>query len=250
MKITNNSIKLLLLFFSFVAIFLINGCRKDPCDSAPPLSASFKITEVPYRPYSVDKEPYDTDSVSSVEVKFIANELNANSYEWKIGSDSRTFTGKELQLRFQNTLEKEFDVTLRVVKSNPCFMADTVKTFTRTFYFRPSQLSGTYEGYFSHSSAKALLKIDAGYIHPNYYTSQYPYYATEYAGVLLSGIPIYDTLFISSHGSELLNQRVYVQETMYSDIMNKTLMFPNGGIYFYERNKEITVTLNATEIKK
>jgi len=237
---------LLLLSFS---ILLLTSCTKDPCSDIPPLSASFKITEVPYKLYSLDKEPYNTDSVSSVEVKFIAEEPNAQSYEWKIGSDTRTFTGKELQLRFQNTVQKEFDVTLKVTKANPCYTADTVKTLTRTFYLRPSQLSGTYEGYFNHSNAKTFLRIEADYIHPYYYTWQYPYYATEFAGILLSGIPIYDTLFISSHGSELLNQRVYVEETMYSNILNKSLMLPNGGIYLNGKTKELSITLNVTEIK-
>jgi len=236
---------LLLLSFS---ILLLTSCTKDPCNDIPPLSASFKITEVPVEPIFWNKEPYDTDSISSVDVKFIADEPNAQSYEWKVGSDNRTFTGKELQLSFQNTQEKKFEITLKIVKSNPCFPTDTIKTFTRTFYKRPSQISGTYEGYFSHSNAKALLKIDAEYIHPFYYTWQYPYYATYFAGVLLTGIPNYDTLFISRDGCELLNQRVYVNENMHNHIINKTITYPKGEITFDARTNKIKISLSVEEI--
>lgn len=90
--------------------------------------------------------------IAGTGIQFTASDLNADAYEWRVGTDDRVFTGKYLSLTFDSAYGK-IPVKLTVHKKGidkRCFPKDTgVDTLTQIINIvRPSEskLLGTYIG--------------------------------------------------------------------------------------------------------
>lgn len=150
------------------------SCFKDKaCRDKTPLTGAFKVEEaVGGLGGHVNNDRYDfvtrlvdstdgayyseTDTIiAGQRVLFTALE-EADRYEWTIGSDPRTFEGKQFSLRFFSGVNyysfppTSIGVTLRAFRDDPhCFPEDTFAVQHREVVFVPIQQSailGQYRG--------------------------------------------------------------------------------------------------------
>jgi len=164
--------KVLKLLILLPIVLLLTACpeddpvKPDPCEGKKPVSAEFDIYEVP--PFELPKmwKLYDTDTVSSDEILFVALEENAE-YEWHLGSEvikTKSFSRRQFPKR------TNIPVTL-IVRKNPdtlCYSQDDgIDTLTRRFYtigytddgcWDFEYLSGTYIG-FNTDSKDSLFEV-------------------------------------------------------------------------------------------
>jgi hypothetical protein len=207
----------------FVLLVFVASCRKEKL-SVEKLYAKFQIIEQSYDPAFWGVQLYDTDSVSTGEVSFIADgpDVDSVQYLWQIGTDSRTFKGKSLALDFRYAPTDTITVLLTAIRWNSAYTIQLEKaTVRRTFYLRrKSQILGTFEGSFEDKpKQKVLLKIQDQFIHPLYYESHYD----AYIGLLIStDLPGRDTIFISNSESGHY-------------VFNRKLSFIHNSITIYER---------------
>lgn len=186
----------------FVLLAFATSCRKEKLPIEK-LSAKFQIKEESSDPAFWGVQLYDTDSVSTGEVSFIADgpDVDSIQYLWQIGTDSRTFKGKTLELDFRYSPTDTITVRLTAIRWNAAYTTQLeTATASRTFYLRrKSQMLGTFEGSFDDKpKQKVLLKIQDQFIHPIYYESHYD----AYIGLLIStDMPGRDTIFISNSES-------------------------------------------------
>ncbi|MCZ8070763.1 MAG: hypothetical protein ACK5UP_15965 [Bacteroidota bacterium] len=146
-------VDVLLSVLLVIIIIGLDGCgdepKPDPCVKEKPVSADFLI----YESFGLALDGwknYDTDTVASFGVVFLAVEKNAK-YEWKLGSE--TITTRSF---YRDTYPrgKSIDVSLKVTKSpnTKCFPTDDGVDFKeRTFYATPdygcsSLVTGTFRG--------------------------------------------------------------------------------------------------------
>jgi hypothetical protein len=149
------------LALSTIAITFLQSCH-DECDDARRVSAEFKVYN---ELYYFDKEngksvqkikiiEEDTFMVPSY-VTFEALDPNAQSYEWRIGSDPRKRTGSKVTLLFQDAAvisENPLPVTLKMKKipNSKCLPndpgVDSVTTFIYFLDFDEWPLLGKYRG--------------------------------------------------------------------------------------------------------
>lgn len=130
-----------------IGLICFHSCKpedapQNPCTSSHKVSASFLIQEDwNSNDYGSGQwEYYDSDTLSTVRVKFTANEDGA-TYRWQIGTDTNVFTQKSFSLSFNDYLAahpgyRRFDVRL-IVNRTPdtrCFPDDDgIDTIIRTF---------------------------------------------------------------------------------------------------------------------
>ncbi len=143
-----------LLSVSLVSLIIsLDGCGDEPkpdaCAKEKPVSADFLI----YETFGLTLDGwkyYDTDTIASFGVTFVALEKNA-TYEWTLGSE--TITTRSF---YRDTYPRgtTIDVSLKVTKSpnKKCFPADDGIDFKeRTFYTTTdfgcsSRVNGTFRG--------------------------------------------------------------------------------------------------------
>lgn len=255
MKLPRTGITILLWWCLVLLLMTSLSCEKE--DLPPPqLSAAFQVREVSYNPDFWDVETYDTDSVSTGEVAFLAEEPAADTvlYEWKVGTDSRTFQGRRLELDFSSAPEDPIAVQLTVKRWNKQFTTLLEsRSSTRTFYLRrPPLVLGTFEGYFDDfRSQKLVMKIEADFKHPVYYE----YYDYSYTGLLVTtNLPMRDTLFVSHsegrhyifHRKIPLLDRTIIHFARYQ--FNQWIEDPYGEIVVDPKTRMMTLNIMAKDI--
>jgi PKD repeat protein len=152
--------------FGFFLLIIISSfalsCCKDECKGKSPTSADFKI----YQPVFGNlkyTETNDGDTAVTTSITFSAQDSTlGNTYEWKIGSDDRTFTKREFFLDFRD----KGTVSVRLIvknSGNTCFPSnDGVDTLTKTIYITDDNpWIGNFEGYIE-SKPKEKFIISTG----------------------------------------------------------------------------------------
>jgi hypothetical protein len=255
MKLPKFKVNALFLVVSAVLLTFVLSCKKE---DLPPkqLSAAFEIREVAYNPDFWDIKTYDTDSVSTGEVAFIASEPQADTviYNWKVGTDSRTFQGKRLELDFRSAPEDTIAVQLTVNRWNSTYTTLLEsRTASRTFYLRRKPLVlGTFEGYFSDmQNQKVVMKIQENFKHPIYYKD----YNEDYIGLLIStNLPGRDTFFVANDEGRhyIFHRMIPLRETTivtYAEyVFNRWMLGPVGEIVVDPKTRAITLNVKAREV--
>lgn len=165
----------------------------DPCYGQTAFTeADFKVQEVlgygysdlPYSD-SVDFHVFDTeDTVCRGNFVRFSALMEADRYEWRIGSDPRVFTGSSFQLTFfSNTDDSSFMPTTLMVElkgfrevAQSCFPADTVVTVARPFTIMPrhqSRVPGTFRGV-SSQQPDSTIEVDIFPAHGTYFFDNIP----------------------------------------------------------------------------
>ncbi len=164
MKKTNN-INILGLLLIFCISLIACDCEDptnpdcsnyDPCWELEQPNIDFEMGTVYSDPYYELKFPSDTVLYGTI--YFNANIENAVSYQWKVGTDTRTWNSKEFTLYFNDTDSATLRlapimVTLIVERqpNNLCFPDDDgIDTISKYLHFRSdweSTVWGTWEGY-------------------------------------------------------------------------------------------------------
>ena len=222
------SSKHLLIISTIISAFILNSCKDDcpPCDDPtnpecgnydpnfgqPSADFTMRQSNTPLgwedRPEEI-AEFCDTILVSNPGVLFTAVEEDALRYEWTIGEDNRTFSTREVALRFDdylanpNNVWKPIPVKLKVVKvpDAPHDASDSVYISERFLVFADEWLwNGTFEGYFVHEpNITRRISFD--------FTKVEPFEVPEHTvipcpapcmvdGIFLNGFPPLDTLKI------------------------------------------------------
>ena len=223
-----NGLKFFILLFGYAGIFTLLACKEDnPCDDPTnpdcnnydpnygKPTADFTMRQS-LQPFGWAEKPEeiaefcDTIVAANSGVLFTAKEENALKYKWTIGDDNRTFTTREVALRFDDHLQnpnniwKPIPVKLKVIKvpDAPHNPADSVYTAQRFLVFANEFLwNGTFEGYFEHEPDKKRV-ISYDYTH--YHTWTIPKEESvvgvdvDVEGVMLFGFPQADTLRIEA----------------------------------------------------
>jgi hypothetical protein len=231
------------LLFTF-SLFLIcfYACKKDPIVKEN-VNGSFTVKEVIMNPALSDWEVYDTDSISTRDAIFEAVEpASPNvSYQWKIGTDARTFTTRSVELNFFSSPTSVIDVTLTVTKTNISGQSSplTATTTRKVYLKKPSQVPGIYKGVFhlKNGDDSALLMINKDFSLPSYDE----YWNPGYKGTLItSNHPYYDTMFVSNEWQtqEFLNRKYYV------NVENDMITLSEINKHVNNFKGAISVTLN------
>jgi hypothetical protein len=143
----------LLSRFLVCLIIGLAGCgdnpKPDPCAKEKPVSADFFIYEAFQSGEGLWKN-YDSDTVNSFGVSFVAKEKNA-TYEWTLGAETIT---TQSFYRENYPRGQSIEVSLKVTKkpSKACFPDDdgvdirTRKFFTTKNVRCDSKMNGTYRG--------------------------------------------------------------------------------------------------------
>lgn len=223
----------------------IGSCTKEK--TPKPLTASFQIKEVIWDPDFLAKETYDTDSISTAEVEFVAAELEDStvSYKWNIGTDARIFTQRKFTLNFSTATTDKIDVSLTVQKKDVTGRLIEKKSFTRTFFLnRRPQIEGHFQGFFEGISQKANVYIKGhDFANPGYFNSN---------GILVtSDIVKFDTLFSPCGWNEhvVLNRKIYFDNsTTFNEQANPRLMFPKGSMSLDKDYRTLTLDLILKEV--
>ncbi len=210
----------LFLYILFAGI-LISSCNKKI--EQPELDATFQVREIDLSGLIELYGFYDTDSVSTAEAQLYANEPETplTRYEWKIGTDPRTFTGKSVRLDYRQSPTDHIQVTLTVFKINPSDNTIQTKSTSRIFYIRSSSVPGKYAGYFEGSSQKVEVEIKLDSIMIG---GWYPQKGLR----ISSSLPQFN-LFTKEDEYTLLNSRIYYWgNPLYEN--TSALMSPRGTI--------------------
>lgn len=228
------------IFIPVLAVLF--SCGKE--DIPKPLTASFEIREVIWNPDYFPQETYDTDSVCTPEIQFIASQPKDSTiiYQWKIGTDARIFTQKDFSLNFPPGCDS-IKVILSVQKKGASSNIVEAKTESRTFYFRESQVKGHFQGYFEGVTQKADVYISQNFINPQLYNSK---------GLLMTtNIQRFDSLFSNDDWTEkvTLHRKIYFDwANTIADGINPRVRFPRGTVSLDKDYKTLTVDLTVTEV--
>lgn len=121
----------------------------DPCWDQTEVSAEFEIAEV------IGKFQGDTvyfipsDTVLTGEIRFRAD-LQADSYEWTVGTDPRVFTEREVSLFFTEPTQLWITLIAKREPNSTCFPSDDgIDTVRRRMVVLPIEetaLIGKYQG--------------------------------------------------------------------------------------------------------
>ena len=127
----------------------------DPCwDALPPVSAAFEMAEIIgryQRPNQLPGISYTlTDTaLADNHVRFRA-EQEADSYQWRIGSDPRTFTEREVTLFFPDPTQLTVTLIVKRASRTDCYPEDDgIDTVRRRLVVVPivqSAIVGDYLG--------------------------------------------------------------------------------------------------------
>ena len=134
----------------------------DPCLGAKPFTANFIISENP-------EDSVGTDTVLIYSYITFTAPNKYQVFEWKIGTDPRTFSGNNLNLLFDdvNTQPGELINVQFIGKQfyDPCLPArngknDTVSRNFRIIAWKHSPIIGRFEGFFeSDKSKKEIIEV-------------------------------------------------------------------------------------------
>ncbi len=215
---------------SIYAILLIiiafNSCRKkcydasnidcenyDPCFGKKSINTFFKVSPgnrgFPPPPDWCDLVPTDTFNSSSVLFEIPEGNPENSTYEWKVGSEAETRTGKKFEVDFSQYLnagkwETHIPVTLTIrTPMNNCLQnrEDTVKVVTRELFFtnkaiqimNPGENQVSYRGYFTNHPGKEVtlqfINLETG-----------SFRGQKAPKSLIVGMPFIDTLLHARNG--------------------------------------------------
>lgn len=233
-------------FLIVSSICLISGyfisCKKERI--AKPLTATFQIKEVIPSPDFQSKQTYDTDSVSTAEIEFIADQPQDSSilYQWTLGSDTRIFSQRNFSLWFPPGIDS-VKVALLIKKKNTFGNITETATSSRTFYVRHSKVEGHYQGAFEGFSQKAEVYIRQDFLIPGWF---------DIKGIMItSNIQQFDSLFSPNDWGEhiVLNRRIYFDwANTTADGINTSVKFPYGSISLDKDYKTLTIDLTVTQV--
>ena len=153
--LSKSSLKTLLLL---VVVLIAYACKKD--SDSPPVATQYSFSkgfvfQEDFQPIATEWLYYNTDTVSTTVVKFVALDLPAVSYTWDI--ESATYNTRELRLSFPKDYlasNKRLIVKLTIryrTQSN----IDTVKSFVKVLTFSnpcESKFNGIFKGSIDNSS--------------------------------------------------------------------------------------------------
>jgi hypothetical protein len=221
----------------------ITACQKEKLPK--PISASFQIKEVIADPDFWSKETYNTDTVSTAEVEFLADQSQDSNivYQWKIGSDSRIFTQKDFNLKFLPSTVNNIEVNLTVTRKDLNGNIIDSKSALRTFYFGKPRVEGHFQGYFEGFSQRADVYINYEYANP--------VFANEKGIMITSNIGKFDSLFSPEGWNEhvILNRRIYFDwANTIGEGINNRIRFPHGSINLDKDYKSLTIDLTVKEV--
>ena len=148
-SLSKSNLKTLLLL---AVVVIVYACKKET--NPPPIITQFSfnkgfIFQEDFQPFVADWLYYNTDTVSTRVVKFIALDSSATSYEWAI--ESATYNTREVRLVFPPDYpvsNKKLPIKLSIhykTQSN----TDTVKTFVKVLTFSnpcESKFNGIFKG--------------------------------------------------------------------------------------------------------
>ncbi|MDX2196027.1 MAG: hypothetical protein NW207_06385 [Cytophagales bacterium] len=141
-----------LLIFCLMCLFLSQcSCDEepkpiiDPCTKYDTLRANFRMYESPFI-QSKELVEYDQDEIAAVKwINFKALDSTANRYEWRVGTDTRVFTGSGSGILFSpDQVGQKIKVTLTVYRKIACKKFDSVATYTRILTVKPQYFTYTY----------------------------------------------------------------------------------------------------------
>ena len=163
-----NDLSVVLFAICFISVISTCNCKKeiltptDPCKDHPDYFPDFIIRENEF-----DSTGSDTILIYSY-INFQAP-IKYQAYEWKIGSDTTTYTGPDLTLFFDdvNTFPGEIIPVKFFGKGfyDPCLperhgKTDTVIKSFRIIAWDKAPLIGKYEGYFdSDKNSKQTIEV-------------------------------------------------------------------------------------------
>lgn len=223
-------------------LLILSGCRKDKMPLA--ITATFQIKEVITMEELFPYDTYDTDSISTPEVLFVANQPadSTISYQWKIGTDSRVFARRSFELFFPPGTDS-IQVSLTVQKKDANGLIAETKTATRSFYVRPSQVKGHFRGQFEGFAQQADVFIQQNHVNPQLYFSK---------GLLLtSSNKQFDSLYSNNDWIEkvILNRKIYFDwANVISDEINPIIRFPRGSIWLEKDYQTITIDMTVISV--
>lgn len=172
----------ILLLSLFCGLLLWSGCKKDdddntcwdesnpecpnydPCwDKRTPVSADFEVGA--YFHVGDGSFPKEARYIAGGDtfinygaLRFTALDLDAETYEWRVGSDDRTWTDSLFFLSFPCDDVSNSSINVQLIttrlRDTTCVSAEVLKdTFQRQIHFvfmEDMPFMGTYEGVFSH----------------------------------------------------------------------------------------------------
>jgi len=212
------------------------ACTREKIE--PELDAGFQVREIDFSGLIELYGFYDTDSISTAEAVLCANEPETpfTKYQWKIGTDNRIFSGKNVRLDYRQSPTDYIPVTLTVSKTDPVNNSIQSKSSSRVFYIRSSNVPGKYEGFFEGHPQKAEVEIKIDSIMMG---GWYPQKGLR----ITSSLPQFN-LFTREDEYTLLNSRIYYWgNTLYEN--TSALMCPSGTIKILP-DQSITINMKAS----
>jgi len=148
-----------ILFNATILMLLIASCKEDapenPCKNQHSTTAAFTMMETfqPFQ-YTSGWVYYDTDTALCGDITFTAQEINADSFIWQIGTDPKVRNGKQVTVLFPSSVAgSTIDIRLIVIKkpNKLCFPYDVgTDTVIRQLYFVSTDKAnwvGKWHGY-------------------------------------------------------------------------------------------------------
>lgn len=164
------------MYMLLVFIFVMYSCKKETSSVTACHCTLNKgiVFQEDFDPIPTDWTYYDTDTVSSTVVKFIAPDAAAFSYTWTI--DSATYHASEVRLNFpMDYLLTNRKLLVKLsIKYKTGAAEDTVKSFERMLtFFNPcaSKFNGTFIGKTDNGNTTDSFKIvtcSGDWLHPGY----------------------------------------------------------------------------------
>lgn len=183
-----------ILLLLSICVIIISSCDEDCEDITNPECPNFDpcygVIDVPQATIEVGNalslwpsEPdvlFQGDTLLYGGVYFKTNIANAIRYEWKVGTDNRTWDTKEFQLNFSDddsTILRYNPIEVRLIveyETSDCFPENNgIDTVYKTIHFRAyweNQIEGTWEGYLDDNTNNIYqMTLD---IKPSFFTSR------------------------------------------------------------------------------
>jgi hypothetical protein len=249
-----------ILLLLSICIVIISSCDEDCEDITNPECPNFDpcygVVDVPIGTIEVGNTLYvgpnqpdilfQGDTVLYGGVYFKTNISNAIRYEWKVGTDSRTWDTKEFQLNFSDddsTILRYNPIEVRLIveyETSDCFPEnDGIDTVYKTIHFRAyweNKIEGTWEGHLDDDTEN-------------------PYRMTLDIKKSFQGIPPGDVLYIYNQYG--LNSGCFHWYSDYPQFIGYRNLIDNdqgtdwiwetcGGPY-YRWNRALNIAVNTTD---
>jgi hypothetical protein len=159
-------------YYCLVVGLLLNTCRDkepDPCKDLKPFEANFTIEE------AIEDTTFVSDTCLVNRFVVFRAKAGYDSYEWTVGSDSRTFKDSVFALYFENPAS---GIQVRLIaKKKPntaCFPQDNgIDTLTKSLTIvKPEQvvIPGVYRGALVSNPADVFeVRIEQHPLYPSHY---------------------------------------------------------------------------------